>query len=158
MFGIRIKAKVTEFNQRLKRIGAYAETRSNNDAARIVIAGIKARTSKGVDADNKRFPRWSSHHDKPGFNYSPSQTNKRKKAGATVSKKNLRITNEMLQSLHLNNGTLITVDDAHALIARGQMEHPAWPYHHRFLMTNDEDVASVEQKIAHNIQKIAGEE
>lgn len=149
---ISVECNAAQFAQAMTRVARYIHNRAVIDAAAIAIEDIRRNTANGLDANNKTFPRWSDYHSEPGYNYSPTHTTKREKLGRTTKIKNLWINGDLLQGLHLEGKTFLTVNDAQAEIARGQMSHPRWKYHHLFLLQGTETTRRQEKAIARNIE------
>jgi hypothetical protein len=160
MFGLRVKFRTAQYINRLIKIGEYVRYKSIYTAGDVTRKGILKRTAAGVDANLQRFPNWSDYNDsKKRSVYSPQQAARRKRAGKTTSKKNLKITNVLLASLHMSKGEILTVEGMSERIAHGQMYHRKWKYHHLFLMANEQqDVPAIETKVSTDIHRIAGNE
>lgn len=153
MLRISVKYNLSALENSFRSMQNFVGNSAIKIAADIEISDILARTAIGNDANDKRFPQWSSfHREKPGFNYSPSHKAKRRKLGLQTSRKDLRITNALLQSLYYNGKDMVTVKDEFEAIARGQMENPNWKYHHLFLLHGDKTTPKQEKAIANGLQ------
>lgn len=128
-----------------------APQRAIGITGRLIVGAIKSKTARHVDASNSRFPSWTPIGKRKGPGpYSPEQERKRRKAGKQTANKDLAVSREMLNSLAVRNG-MVTVGPQHQKKAQGQMEHPKWRYHHRFLLVGDDTKAQIEKEIARDV-------
>jgi hypothetical protein len=110
---------------------------------------IIEHSARGEDADGNTFTMWSEDEV-----YSPRQEGRRRKLNLSTHQKDIRVKGDLLGSLKLRRvggiPQLAVADDAKDKlnrIAHGQMYHPKWRYHHKFLAVGREMILQVKAAI-----------
>lgn len=133
----------------LERVALFAEKGWIPPASIAATETIHELSSEGLNADGTRFENWDEDQV-----YSPSQQRKRIIAKVGIDQKDIRIAGTLLDALKLRTidglPSLAVSDSDSKLnrIAHGQMYHPKWRYHHKFLAVGNRMMKKIKVAIS----------